>query len=137
MAAIGNIPPGAISPPGAPPGAPPMAPPGLPKPPMGGGPPVSGLFLLLSFLAGSGVHTLTDSIAKLHKLATGGPTADPTRAHRGGVRLEATQTPSMTIAPQMAQMLAQKAAQQPSGSDELVSLLSKALMMNAGSGGVA
>ena len=136
MAALGMIPPGAMPPPGpgAPPaaGAPPMAPPPAP----GGASPMSGLFMLLSFLAGSGVSGVASSLEKLKKTITMPPGSGPNREHQGGVRLEAANNPNMTIAPQMAQMMAAKAAQQPSGSDELVSLLSKALMMNAGPGGV-
>lgn len=131
MAALGMIPPGAMPPPGAPPPAPPpMAP-----PPPGGASP-SGLFMLLSFLAGSGVSGIAGSLEKIKKTLTMPPGSGPNREHQGGVRLEAANNPNMTIAPQMAQVMAAKAAQQPSGSDELVSLLSKALMMNAGPGGV-
>ncbi len=112
-------------------GAPPAMPPRPAPKPQG---PMSGMFLLLSFLAGAGLDKATNSVSKLLKLGQPG-TADPNRAHRGGVRLDAARNPGMTIAPQMASMLAAKSAQQPSGSDDLVALLAKALQMQVGPGG--
>lgn len=96
---------------------------------------MSGMFLLLSFLAGAGLDKATNSVGKIAKLiGGGGQGADPTRQHKGGIRMEAAQNPGMTIAPQMAQMLASKAGQQPSGSDDLISLLIKALQGSVGPG---
>ena len=126
-------PPGGVAQPPAGAGGVPMRPP-QPAPPAGGSSPASGLFLLLSFLAGSGLDKAVNSISKIAKLGQA-PTADPNRAHRGGIRLDAANNPGMTIAPQMAQMLAAKAGQQPNGSDQLVSLLAKALQMQVGPGG--
>lgn len=135
---IGSLPPGAVPQGGNPPS--PAAPqtasgprPAPPASPLSG---MSGMFLLLSFLAGSGLDKAVNSISKIAKLGQAG-TADPNRAHRGGIRMDAANAPGMTIAPQMAQMLAAKSAQQPSGSDDLVALLAKALQIQVGPAGPA
>lgn len=131
MAAMGMIPrPGMPPAPAHPPVPAPAPRPPMPAPQNG---PMSGMFLLLSFLAGAGLDKTVQSIAKLGKI--GQPdAANPLRAHRGGVRLDAAHNPGMTIAPQFAQMLAAKAGQQPNGSDDLVSLLGRALQLQVGSG---
>lgn len=138
MAAIGPMP--GVPSAGAPPMAPhPPVPP--PPPPGAGAGPMSGLYMLLAFLAGSGLEKATNSVGKIAKLfggaanPNGQPAANPLRAHRGGIRLDAANNPGMTIAPQFAQMLAAKSTEQPSGSDELVALLAKALQAQAGPGG--
>lgn len=136
MPIIGNAPP-------AMPGQPPMGAPGVPPapmpapPPMGAPPPTSGLFLLLAFLAGAGLDKTAGAVERIKKTMSGQMDSGAARAHRGGVRLDAANNPGMTIAPQMAQMLAAKASQQPSGSDDLTGLLSRALLMNAGPKGIA
>lgn len=127
---IGQLPPGAIppsAPNAAPPGGLPGAPPGGPKPQGGGG--IAGIFqMLLTFLAGAGLDKTVTSLGKVTKL--GQPAAA-----KPGIRADAAAAPNQTIDPRMAAMLAAKGGQQPSGSDDLVALLAKALQMQAGPGG--
>jgi len=105
--APGPAPTGAPLPPPPPGAMPPGAPP--PHPPMAGGPAgaqggMPAQIMMLAFLAGAGLDKIVGSIQKLRDAGTGSR-AD--RQHRGGVRVEAAQNPGMTIAPQMAQMMAQ------------------------------
>lgn len=104
--------------PAAPPGGPPGAPPGMPpqRPPMPGAgappqPPMGGMNIMtmLAFLAGAGLDKVVGSISKLQSPAGQGAA----RQHRPGVRLEAAQNPSMTIAPLLAKLMASQQAGVP------------------------
>ena len=130
---LGQMP--GASPQGAPPPGAPAPVPGPPPPGAGAPPqsPMSGMYLLLSFLAGSGLEKTVNSIGKIAKL--GAPAMAAMSAKKAGIQGDAAKSPNQTIAPQLAQMLASKAAQQPSGSDDLVALLAKALQSQVGPGG--
>lgn len=115
----------------------PAAAPQGPVPPslLGGAAGGSLLQMLLAFLAGSGLQSTVQNVNKIFSLGgkgkgaggAGQPPADPNRAHRGGVRMEASQQPGQTIAPQ----LLQRAQQDP----KLMQMLMMLLMKGQGGGG--
>lgn len=89
--------------------------------PGGGGPGDAGK-LLMAFMAGAGFDKIVSNVMKLK----GGGQGGGDRKHVGGVRAEAAQTPGMTVAPQLAQQMAQGG--QPQGLPPQITALLQAIL---------